>query len=167
MTLFARNLTPIERRMRELEKEARRIKQDIRSASRSARRKSGRDESAPSRPPEHRRVAASSAWPSGPRSTINPFRERVPDERDDLLDQPVMEPDSTQPPDEPSTRPYHGGYGPEEHFRRDDRFVNYLSTGGIQATRPLRQERAVQRNRAIVMVICVIMIAYIIFALFL
>lgn len=167
MSLFTRNLTPIERRMRELEREARRLKHDIRSASRSARKNSGREEPAPSRPAEHRLAATSSAWPSGPRSTINPFRERIPDERDDGLDQPVTEADATRPPEEPRTRGSRSGYGPDEHFRRDERFVSYLSTGGIQATRPLRQERAVQRNRAIVMVICVIMIAYIIFALFL
>jgi hypothetical protein len=36
---------------------------------------------------------------------------------------------------------------------RDPRFASYLTAGSIDSTRPLRQERRIQRNRAIVMLV--------------
>jgi hypothetical protein len=36
---------------------------------------------------------------------------------------------------------------------KDPRFANYFVTSGLQAVRPLRQERRIQRNRALLMVI--------------
>lgn len=42
----------------------------------------------------------------------------------------------------------------------DQRFANYFVTGGLHSVRPLRQERRVQRNKAIVMVIIAALVLY-------
>jgi len=42
----------------------------------------------------------------------------------------------------------------------DPRFANYFVTGGLHSVRPLRQERRVQRNRAILMLLLAIVLLY-------
>lgn len=42
----------------------------------------------------------------------------------------------------------------------DPRFANYFVTGGLHSVRPLRQERRVQRNRAILMLLLAIFLLY-------
>lgn len=42
----------------------------------------------------------------------------------------------------------------------DQRFVNYFVTGGLHSVRPLRQERRIQRNKAIVMAVIAAFVLY-------
>jgi hypothetical protein len=47
----------------------------------------------------------------------------------------------------------------------DGRFAKYFVTGSLQSSRPLRQERRVQRNKAIVMTILALVLLYGVFSL--
>jgi hypothetical protein len=42
----------------------------------------------------------------------------------------------------------------------DQRFQTYFGTGSLHSVRPLRQERQVQRNKAIIMLILAAMLVY-------
>lgn len=42
----------------------------------------------------------------------------------------------------------------------DQRFANYFVTGGLHSVRPLRQERRIQRNKAILMAIIAVLVLY-------
>lgn len=47
----------------------------------------------------------------------------------------------------------------EAPISKDERFVSYLMTGGLQGGgRPLRQERRIQRNRALIILVVVILV---------
>jgi len=48
----------------------------------------------------------------------------------------------------------------------DERFSNYFSAGGLKTPYPARQERSIQKNKAIFMVVLVIVLGYIIFTVF-
>lgn len=48
---------------------------------------------------------------------------------------------------------------------RNPRFSNYFSAGSIVAARPLRQEKSIQRNKAIFMVIFVAIVGFLVFRL--
>ena len=43
---------------------------------------------------------------------------------------------------------------------QDKRFANYFVTGGLHSVRPLRQEKRVQRNKAIMMLIIAVLLLY-------
>ncbi len=47
----------------------------------------------------------------------------------------------------------------------DQRFVNYFVTGGLHSVRPLRQERRIQRNRAIVMAFIAVCALYLVISM--
>ena len=47
----------------------------------------------------------------------------------------------------------------------DNRLAKYLASGSFMDTRPLRQEKSVQRNKAIFMVLFVVMVAYVVMRL--
>ena len=48
---------------------------------------------------------------------------------------------------------------------RDNRFASYFVTGSLQSVRPLRMERNMQRNRAIVMAVVAVLMLYIVIRL--
>jgi len=58
----------------------------------------------------------------------------------------------------------------ESHDRRqaianDSRFANYFSAGSIMPARPVRQDRGVQRNKAIFLAIIAVILSFIVFQL--
>jgi len=48
---------------------------------------------------------------------------------------------------------------------KDRRFANYFSSGNFLGGRPLKQEKSVQRNKAVFMIVVVIIVAFIVFSL--
>ncbi len=68
---------------------------------------------------------------------------------------PEIPPRTTQP------SPARAGMGPQADKQR---FASYFS-GSFIGGRPMREERRVQRNRAIVMMIVVVIVAYIVYSL--
>lgn len=65
---------------------------------------------------------------------------------------PAEEPDGVEP-----------GESPEAKLPRvmpDRRFASYFVTGSLQSVRPLRTERRIQRNKAIIMVIFAVILLY-------
>jgi hypothetical protein len=54
----------------------------------------------------------------------------------------------------------------QKHVVQDDRFISYLMTSDFQGRRPLRNERRIQRNKAIIMVlVAVIVLLWLLFRL--
>jgi len=58
-----------------------------------------------------------------------------------------------------------GRGGADDGFNPDGRFASYFSVERLGAGRPLRQERSVQRNKAIFMVIFVFIVGYVVYRL--
>lgn len=48
---------------------------------------------------------------------------------------------------------------------KDQRFANYFSSGNFLGGRPMKQEKSVQRNKAVFMILVVIVVAFIVFRL--
>lgn len=48
----------------------------------------------------------------------------------------------------------------------DKRFTSYFSAGGFKSPMPARQERSIQRNKAIFMVVLVVVVGYVLIRLF-
>ncbi len=83
--------------------------------------------------------------------------------REDLFEKASAAPNTTaEGPDEENMTDG-GGVAPRSD--PDQRFAQYFVTGGLQSVRPLRQERRVQRNKAIVMVVIAMIVLYGVFQL--
>jgi hypothetical protein len=48
---------------------------------------------------------------------------------------------------------------------KDQRFANYFSSGNFLGGRPMKQEKSVQRNKAVFMIVVVIVVAFSVFRL--
>lgn len=77
-----------------------------------------------------------------------------------VAERPAAPAPSAQPPaaELPVEVPADDGSVPK--LSPDQRFASYFVTGSLHSVRPLRTERRIQRNKAIVMVIIAILVAY-------
>jgi hypothetical protein len=88
--------------------------------------------------------------------------------REDDLPRPPLKPEPTPAfaPVVPAAEGPLGatmGEGPEVGVTRpvpDRRFASYFVTGSLQSVRPLRTERRIQRNKAIIMVVFALILLY-------
>lgn len=124
---------PFSRRLQELEEEERLLRQSMKDVSRHL-RKLERGEA------EAVQARASSGW--GARSA-----------------QPAA-----TPPDDPSPTLQEAVEAPRQSDPRgNERFASYFASGSFVKTKPLARARRNQRNRAVFMLIVVILAAYIVF----
>lgn len=158
----------LERRLRELKKESSLVRDDIRSLSKALkttddhvsipRLKSDRY-ARPAVPPPTRRdpVAAPAPPPAAAGEQHAPHAGLFEWAKGAAGREP--KPGRPAPPE-----PVNGGPR-NTAVRQDERFANYFSTGNFLGGKPLKRERSVQRNRAIVMLVAVIIFAFIVFNL--
>jgi len=159
MGWFDRNRDPIEAQQRELQRELDRVRKQIR-------RLETHGESRPSRTqtPEHRPIGAPTPQrrrPAPPPTPANePIFEDVPTETAAALE---AEEEGEAPAGEARELYNHDGvrkYDLVGLFRRvrvalfgakeeDKKLINYLAAGSIHGLRPLRHEKRVARNRAL------------------
>jgi hypothetical protein len=120
-----RKENPVERKLKDIEREKKRLRDEMKHLSRALRRGDAITMHTPDAP--------SAPLHSLPRSTG--------------YVEPMSSSDKTVP------------------VRGDERFASYFATGGFKSPMPGRQERAVQRNKAIFMLILVSIAGYIVFKL--
>ncbi len=132
-----------ERKLKEIEREKRRIDHDIKSLSKAMKRGE--------LPP-----------PPGPRPTTG---RPAPKESDGELGAMHKEKEAGHTSEEAHKALLGSPLVPEKKIPvyGDERFTSYFSAGGFKAPMPARQERSIQRNKAVFMVVLVIIIGYIIF----
>jgi len=138
--------SPLERRLRELEEEERSLQQHLKEVSRKARRMENLS-SEPGFSKAEPRVA--STVPRAGAPPPEPVRETEPEvepERPPARTAPGMAPRNPGPPG-------------------TDRFTNYFSSGSFGSTRPLGHERRVMRNKAIFMLVLVVLVAFLVYQL--
>ncbi len=115
------------RRLRELEEEERRLRQNMKNVSRQLRRLE--------------------------RGASEPFDSRVPAETRAPAQDPMPRPQEAAPS------------GRRAEPSEDKRFANYFASGSFVKTRPLGRERRVQRNKAIFLLIFVLLMGYLVYHL--
>lgn len=127
------------RRLRQLEEEERLLRQSMKDVNRQLRKlERGAADAYDSKP---------SAWTARNAAPPEAPPQEVPRE------QPVPE----APPVEMAVR--------RPATRSNDRFANYFASGSFVKTRPLGRERRVQRNKAIFMMIFVLLVGYLVYHL--
>ena len=126
--------TPLEKRMKQLEKELASVDNDIRALAKGGRKAS--------QVLKNRRRPMSAAPPGAPPEVAPPPEPRQKGfrQKDTLEDQPAEVRQVKRIAEQ----------------IRDDRFVNYLATN-LESTRPLRHERKMKRNKAILMLILAVL----------
>lgn len=154
--------TPLSRRMRELEEEERALQQHMRSLARAARKGGqplGSTLAAGARQAPHARSAADAGAMASP--------EPMPEESN------VGEGREPSPAAQPSPRPAPMASStpanvlhPRRAAPEDGRFTKYFASGSFGKSRPLGHEKRLQRNKAIFMVIFVILVGSVVYRLF-
>lgn len=171
----AGNKSSLERRLKDLEKEAKLVQGDIKALSRALKK------------PEE--LAAVPRLKSVAQEFVKP-----PSRRDPILSrlrpEPSEEPPEPPEPEEPAQQPAEEdlfswaprnvgrpefpetgreadiqGPQPRQAVSGDKRFANYFTSGTFITPRPLRTEKNVQRNRAIAMIILLILVGLWVFSL--
>jgi len=141
--------TAYDRRLREMDEEAERIRKSMQQLMKSVPRASTSQRPAPeaplSRPPAYR----ASGRPPEPR-----WDEDAPAADDGIGDAPGL-----GNPREMAT-PVEAPRGAGAATPRPDRLVNYLASGSFGKSRSLNRERRIQRNKAVMMLIFALLAIY-------
>ena len=154
--------------MKELEREAKLIQGDIKALSRAL-KKPDEITAAPRlkstqpqyvKPPSRRDPILSE-----PRmEALEPEEAEDPQGEEDLFSwtpRSPVRPESAEPPSETDIQ----GPKPRQAVSGDKRFANYFTSGTFITPRPLRTEKNVQRNKAVFMVILLVLVGLWVFSL--
>ncbi len=156
----------IERRLKELKKESELVRGDIKTLTKAIRNpddlpsmlpklKTVRDAEPAVRPPSRRDPVRARPEAPAPMPT--------PDGEEDLFTAVPRggEPGKIQVPGAvPYGMPPPVAEAARKPAAKDDRFANYFSSGNFLGAKPLRQEKNVQRNKAIFMMIIVVIVTF-------
>lgn len=162
--------SPIERRLKELERQAARVRNDIKSLSKAIRNpenveripraKSLLDEG-PLVPAPSRRDPATRAVPP---HVVPPVEQAAAAAPPPPPEPPPPPPAAMAPPAQPE--PAEAAAPKPKGVLKDERFANYFSSGSfLGETGGLKQEKSVQRNKAVFMIIIVIIVAFSVYQL--
>jgi len=161
--------TPLARRLRELAEEEKALQQQMKALARQARRLEDELPSGRAAPPPGPRVRGSVAPVEAPAAPTPPRSEVTAPEMDILMgDAPVAPPRGVPA----AARPLSPGYAATMPAARKpaapppERFANYFSSGSFGKARPLGYEKKLQRNKAIFMVIFVVLVGYVLYRVF-
>lgn len=147
-----RKESALDRRLRDLERESEELRKNMKVVSRAL--KKGEDVPLvdPASPPEreHKRpavhkVAEPEQKPSGDGDLFDWKKQR----------RKVQPPAPTPKPPETRT--------PKKSAPIDQRFASYLTTGSFTPVAQAREDRSVQRNKAIFMILVVLLVGFVIF----
>ncbi len=138
---YRRTVSPVDAKLAELDRELRQVRRTLRSATRNA-----GSPAAPRRAP-----AARATTPAAPSSRA--------DARGGELFAHAEQ--AREPSSAPAPRARAPGGGEAK-----ERFAHYFASGSfVGATRPMREERRIRRNKALYMVILAVIVAFVIFSL--
>jgi len=146
--------TAFERKLKEIEQEKRRVQNEIKSLSKAMKR----GEVPPS--PSVARTPPRQIPASGKPEEASPAKESAGELFAWRKDKDAAQPQKAEAPRKSVGSPW--GAEKKRPISGDERFSNYFSAGGFQSPLPARQERSVQRNKAIFMIVLVIVVGYII-----
>ena len=163
--------TPLDRRLKELAREAQQVRSDIKALNKALQKpdrlaavprsislqKIEEAVAPPSRgDPVARGAEPEAAAPPVPAGELFAWRPPVP-----WRDKGRNTPDAPSPRASRVTEPT-----PKAgHLLQDDRFTNYFSSGSFVGTRPSKGEGRVQRNKAIFMIVVVVVFGFILYSL--
>ncbi len=155
----------VERRLKELEKEASLVKGDIKTLSKAIKKPDGSDVLSRLRSGRAPAAAIPAPMRRDPAAGATVARPAAPHD-----DAPLAPPAPASMPEKLASLlpPMHPA--PETELKnksviKDERFASYFSSGSFMEARPLRQEKNVQRNKAIFMIVLVIIAAFTVFQL--
>jgi len=164
MTALFKKSSSLDQRLKRVEKELSMIDDDIRTLSKCVEH----PERSPEKPRLKSRKLARETESPVPESPVFEQREETVRQPPPPAHEPVPRPERAEEQDDEPTEPVEKKASPRrraakasspgDQFRRD-RLSEYLS-GSIESVQPLRQERHVQRNKAIVMVVIVILVLF-------
>jgi hypothetical protein len=160
--------TPLARRLRELAEEEKALQQQMKALARQARRLEDELPSGRSAPPPGPRVRGN-VEPVEPPADPPPRSEVTAPEMDILMGEAPAAPTRGA---SAAARPVSPGYAATMPAARKptapppERFANYFSSGSFGKARPLGYEKKLQRNKAIFMVIFVVLVGYVLYRVF-
>jgi len=158
----------MQRRLKELRKESELVRDDIRTLSRMIRNRDQLDAL------PKLRSGKCEVRPIPPPSRQDPVRGRMPAP---VAEVPPPEPEEVSPREQaprvpPRQRPVSEARpaqevdaGPKRALTGNERFASYFSSGSFLGGPPLRQEKNVQRNKAVFMLVVVAIVFFIVFQL--
>ena len=171
--------TALERRLKELKKESELVREDIKAFSKAVknpegvtvmpRLKSARLEARRVPPPTRRDPVSTPPEPSP--AEIKPPEPKPAGAGSDLFDwapravQLGRQADGLPPKVVGEALSPQAGGARNKAVMKDQRFAQYFSSGNFLGGRPLRQEKSVQRNKAVFMIVVVIIFAFSVFRL--
>lgn len=163
----AGNKSSLERRLKELEKEAKLVQGDIKSLSRALKKP---DEI--SAIPRLKSIQPEYVKPPSRRDPISAERrieEPEPEEAVESQEEDLFSWTPRNAPRQESLVPEQEsdiqGPRPRQAVSGDKRFANYFTSGTFITPRPLRTEKNVQRNRAVGMIILLVLVSLWVFSL--
>jgi hypothetical protein len=166
--------TSLERRLKELKKESELVREDIKVLSKAVRNPDGVNGMPRLKSPRHeeRRVPPPTRRDpvSAPREPLQP-EPKPAGPGGDLFDwaprAEQMDRKATGlPPKVIGQSLPAPAAGPKNRaVMKDQRFANYFSSGNFLGGRPMKQEKSVQRNKAVFMIVVVIIVAFSVFRL--
>ena len=152
--LFGKKPSALDKRIQRIREEADRVDHDLRLLSKFIEKPKrsvdfSRLKSATLEPPrEPPAVATRRGAPAPGRAPLAPLPSAGP--------APAAVSPTAAVEQRPESR---GGYHSGKAKTSDERFADYLASS-FQAARPLRQERRIQRNKAIIMLVVVILLSF-------
>ena len=167
----------LERRLKELKKESELVREDIKALSKAVkspdevsmpRLKSLRHEDRRVPPPTRKDPVSTPREPPKPESAPEPKPAGAGGElfdwgpRAEQLDRRSA---GMPPKVIGQSLPEPAGGPKNKAVMKDQRFANYFSSGGFLGGRPMKQEKSVQRNKAVFMIVVVIVVAFSVFRL--
>lgn len=159
--------SPLARRMRELEEEEKALQHKMKALTRQARRLE--DELPSSRPAPAAPRIRPEARPEPPPARAA-AAEVSTSELDILMgDTPASPPARPTTADRPPVAPGYAATVPGARAApaaETERFANYFSSGSFGKTKPLGHEKRLQRNKAVFMVIFVLIVGYVFYRVF-
>ena len=167
----------LERRLKELKKESELVRDDIKALSKAVknpdevnlpRLKSLRHEDRRVPPPTRKDPVLTPREPPKPEARPEPKPAGAGGELFDWA--PRAEKMDRQASGMPpkvigQSLPEPSGGPKNKAVMKDQRFANYFSSGNFLGGRPMKQEKSVQRNKAVFMVVVVIVVAFSVFRL--
>ena len=167
----------LERRLKDLKKESELVRDDIKALAKAIRNpddvnmprlKSSKREERRVPPPMRKDPVVSSREPprtempsdprsAGPHGELFEWAPRAEQMERQSLGQPPKVFGQSLPESAPSPK--------NRAVTQDQRFANYFSSGGFLGGRPMKQEKSVQRNKAVFMLVVVIIVAFSVFRL--
>ena len=167
----------LERRLKELKKESELVRDDIKALSKAVknpeevnlpRLKSLRHDDRRVAPPARKDPVSTPREPPKPEAPREPAPAGVKGELFDWA--PRAEQLNRQAAGMPpkvigQSLPEPSGGPKNKAVMKDQRFANYFSSGGFLGGRPMKQEKSVQRNKAVFMIVVVVIVAFSVFRL--